>query len=79
LAMLPFARNGQPASLAPLRLKVPCRRKTCRVYLNPDVVRPYGQSGMVLIADTVAEFVAAAEKAMQGLQKIRLAPSVDNF
>ena len=66
LAMLPFARNESTRFISPT--KTPEYLAAGKPVVSTsirDVVRPYGQSGMVLIADTVAEFVAAAEKATQ--------------
>jgi UDP-galactopyranose mutase len=45
-----------------------------------DVVRPYGEEGLVRIADTVADFVAAAEAAMnQNPQESGWLSQVDTF
>lgn len=66
LAMLPFARNESTRFISPT--KTPEYLAAGKPVVSTsirDVVRPYGEEGMVLIADTVAEFVAAAEKAMQ--------------
>ena len=66
LAMLPFVRNESTRFISPT--KTPEYLAAGKPVVSTsirDVVRPYGQEGMVLIADTVAEFVAAAEKAMQ--------------
>lgn len=66
LAMLPFARNESTRFISPT--KTPEYLAAGKPVVSTsirDVVRSYGESGMVLIADTVAEFVTAAEKAMQ--------------
>lgn len=66
LAMLPFARNESTRFISPtktpeyLAAGIPVVSTSIR-----DVVRPYGQKGMVSIADTVPEFVVAADLAMQ--------------
>jgi UDP-galactopyranose mutase len=63
VAMLPFARNESTRFISPtktpeyLAAGVPTVSTSVR-----DVVRPYGREGLVEIADTVAEFAAAAER-----------------
>lgn len=65
IAMLPFARNESTRFISPtktpeyLAAGVPVISTSIR-----DVVRPYGQQGLVRIADTVPEFIAAAEALM---------------
>ncbi|HXG66294.1 MAG TPA: glycosyltransferase family 1 protein [Blastocatellia bacterium] len=62
IAMLPFARNESTQFISPtktpeyLAAGVPVVSTSIR-----DVVRPYGQQGLVKIADTVEGFIAAAE------------------
>jgi UDP-galactopyranose mutase len=62
IAMLPFARNESTKFISPtktpeyLAAGVPVISTSIR-----DVIRPYGQQGLVRIADTVEDFVAAAE------------------
>ncbi|BAY99256.1 UDP-galactopyranose mutase [Tolypothrix tenuis PCC 7101] len=66
LAMLPFALNESTRFISPT--KTPEYLAAGRPVVSTsiqDVVRPYGESNLVRIADTVPEFVAAAEKAMQ--------------
>ncbi|OUL19675.1 UDP-galactopyranose mutase [Nostoc sp. 106C] len=66
LAMLPFARNEATRFISPT--KTPEYLAAGRPVVSTsirDVVRPYGDSKLVRIADTVSEFVAAAELAMQ--------------
>ncbi|MEH1915135.1 UDP-galactopyranose mutase [Nostoc sp.] len=66
LAMLPFARNESTHFISPT--KTPEYLAAGRPVVSTsirDVVRPYGESKLVRIADTVSEFVAAAEQAMQ--------------
>lgn len=66
IAMLPFARNESTRYISPtktpeyLAAGVPTISTSIR-----DVVHPYGQLGIVRIADTPAEFVAAAEHLMK--------------
>ncbi|MCA1992448.1 MAG: NAD(P)-binding protein, partial [Coleofasciculus sp. S288] len=66
LAMLPFARNESTRFISPT--KTPEYLAAGKPVVSTsirDVVRPYGQEGLVRIADTVADFVAAAEAAMK--------------
>ncbi|AFZ14363.1 UDP-galactopyranose mutase [Crinalium epipsammum PCC 9333] len=66
LAMLPFARNESTRFISPT--KTPEYLSAGKPVVSTsirDVVRPYGQEKLVHIADTVEEFVAAAEVAMQ--------------
>ena len=66
LAMLPFARNESTRFISPT--KTPEYLAAGKPVVSTsirDVVRPYGQEGLVQIADTVEEFVAAAEAAMR--------------
>ncbi|MBD2778441.1 UDP-galactopyranose mutase [Iningainema tapete] len=66
LAMLPFARNDATRFISPT--KTPEYLAAAKPVVSTsirDVVRPYGESKLVRIADTVSEFVAAAEQAMQ--------------
>lgn len=66
LAMLPFARNESTRFISPT--KTPEYLAAGKPVVSTsirDVVRPYGQQNMVRIADTVADFVAAAEAAMR--------------
>ncbi len=62
VAMLPFARNESTQFISPTKTPeylaggVPVISTSIR-----DVVRPYGQQGLVKIADTAAEFISAAE------------------
>jgi len=66
LAMLPFARNESTRFISPT--KTPEYLAAGKPVVSTsirDVVRPYGDSKLVRIADTIEEFVAAAEQAMQ--------------
>jgi UDP-galactopyranose mutase len=66
VAMLPFARNESTRFISPTKtpeyLAAGCPVVSTSIR---DVVRPYGQKGLVHIADTVEEFVSAIETAMQ--------------
>ncbi|AFZ57424.1 UDP-galactopyranose mutase [Anabaena cylindrica FACHB-243] len=66
LAMLPFARNEATRFISPT--KTPEYLAAGKPVVSTsirDVVRPYGESKLVRIADTVSDFITAAEKAMQ--------------
>ncbi|MEH1947332.1 MAG: UDP-galactopyranose mutase [Nostoc sp.] len=66
LAMLPFARNESTRFISPT--KTPEYLAAGRPVVSTsirDVVRPYGESKLVRIADTVSDFVTAAELGMQ--------------
>jgi len=65
VAMLPFARNDATRFISPT--KTPEYMAAGKPVVSTsirDVVRPYGQQGLVRIADTVEEFVAACEAAL---------------
>ncbi len=65
VALLPFARNESTRFISPT--KTPEYLAAGRPVVSTsirDVVRPYGQQGMVRIADSVAEFVAAIKAAL---------------
>lgn len=66
LAMLPFAHNDSTRFISPT--KTPEYLSAGKPVVSTsirDVVRPYGEQGLVRIADTVEAFVAAAEAAMR--------------
>jgi UDP-galactopyranose mutase len=66
LAVLPFARNEATRFISPT--KTPEYLAAGKPVVSTsirDVIRPYKDLKLVRIADTVSEFVAAAEKAMQ--------------
>jgi UDP-galactopyranose mutase len=66
LAILPFARNESTRFISPT--KTPEYLAAGKPVVSTsirDVMRPYGQQGMVHIADTVSEFMVAADIAMQ--------------
>ena len=65
LAMLPFARNESTKFISPT--KTPEYLAAGRPVVSTsirDVVRPYGEAGLVEIADNAEDFVRAAELAM---------------
>lgn len=65
-ALLPFARNESTRFISPT--KTPEYLAAGRPVVSTpirDVVRPYGEAGLVRIADTVPETVAALEAAMR--------------
>ncbi len=65
VALLPFARNEATRYISPT--KTPEYMAAGKPVVSTsirDVVRPYGQKGLVRIADTVDDFVAACEAAM---------------
>jgi UDP-galactopyranose mutase len=65
VALLPFARNDATRFISPT--KTPEYMAAGKPVVSTsitDVVRPYGQRGLVRIADTVAEFVSACEAAL---------------
>ena len=66
VALLPFARNEATRFISPT--KTPEYMAAGRPVVSTsiqDVVRPYGQQGLVRIADTVDEFIAACEAALE--------------
>jgi UDP-galactopyranose mutase len=65
VALLPFARNEATRFISPT--KTPEYMAAGKPVVSTsirDVVRPYGQQGLVRIADTVDEFVFACEAAL---------------
>jgi len=79
--MLPFARNSSTRFISPT--KTPEYLAAGKPVVSTsicDVVRPYGQLGIVRIADTVVEFVAAATAAMnENPDSSRWLHQVDGF
>jgi len=66
VALLPFARNEATRFISPT--KTPEYMAAGKPVVSTsiaDVVRPYGERGLVRIADDVASFVAACELAMR--------------
>ncbi len=71
LAMLPFARNEATRFISPPKTPEYLASGKPVVYTSiQDVVRPYGESKLVHIADTVSDFITAAEQAMQQDTKV---------
>jgi UDP-galactopyranose mutase len=66
VALLPFARNDSTRFISPTKtpeyLAAGCAVVSTSIR---DVVRPYGELGLVRIANTPDEFVAAIEAALQ--------------
>jgi UDP-galactopyranose mutase len=78
VAILPFARNEATRFISPT--KTPEYLAAGRAVVSTsieDVVRPYGEEGLVEIADTPGEFVAAAERAMASASDPRRLRRVD--
>ena len=80
VALLPFARNESTRFISPT--KTPEYLAAGKPVVSTsirDVVDPYGQLGLVSIADTVAEFVAAAERTMNESDVFEWLLDVDAF
>lgn len=80
VAMLPFARNESTRFISPT--KTPEYLAAGKPVVSTsirDVVRPYGEQNLVQIADTVTDFVAAAERAMQSQLETNWLHRVDSF
>jgi UDP-galactopyranose mutase len=79
VAILPFARNESTRFISPTKtpeyLAAGCPVVSTSIR---DVVRPYGQKGLVHIADTPEEFAAAIDTAMKTDSPQRLM-EVDSF
>ncbi|HKC65621.1 MAG TPA: glycosyltransferase family 1 protein, partial [Pyrinomonadaceae bacterium] len=79
VAVLPFALNDSTRYISPTKtpeyLAAGCPVVSTSIR---DVVRPYGELGLVHIADTPEDFVEAVEAAMNDDAALRL-PSVDTF
>lgn len=79
VALIPFAINDSTRFISPtktpeyLAAGVPVVSTPIR-----DVVKPYGEKGIVKIASTAEEFVAAADEYMK-MDKSKWLPGVDNF
>ena len=74
VALLPFARNDSTRFISPT--KTPEYLAAGRPVVSTsirDVVRPYGDLGLVRIADTPEEFVAACAAALTDNSEVRLA------
>jgi glycosyltransferase involved in cell wall biosynthesis len=79
VGLLPFARNDSTRFISPTKTPeylasgLPAVSTSIR-----DVVRPYGDAGLVHIADTVGDFINAVEKALIENRDTRFA-KVDQF
>jgi UDP-galactopyranose mutase len=75
VALLPFARNESTRFISPT--KTPEYLAAGQPVVSTsirDVIRPYGQLGLVRVADTVLDFVAAVEAALRedpGARRLR--------
>lgn len=79
-ALLPFARNASTRFISPT--KTPEYLAAGKPVVSTpirDVVNPYGQRGLVRIADTVAGFVAAVEAALADPDREAWLERVDTF
>lgn len=78
VAMLPFARNESTRFISPTKtpeyLAAGCPVVSTSIR---DVVRPYGEQGLVRIADSVEEFVRQAQEAMSDRKDARWRRGVD--
>lgn len=81
VAMLPFALNEATRYISPtktpeyLAAGLPVISTPIR-----DVIRPYGERGLVEIASSAAEFIAAADKILTyGAMKLKRRSSADRF
>jgi UDP-galactopyranose mutase len=84
LALMPFARNESTRFISPT--KTPEYLAAGKPVVSTsirDVVRPYGTQGLVSIADSVADFVAAGERELQrgrdAAARTKWLAEVDNF
>ena len=73
VALLPFARNEATRFISPT--KTPEYLAAGKPVVSTsiaDVVRPYGQLGLAHIADTIDDFIAAVEAALQENREVRI-------
>jgi glycosyltransferase involved in cell wall biosynthesis len=80
VAIMPFARNEATRFISPT--KTPEYLAAGRPVVSTairDVVRPYGEAGLVAIADTPAQFVAAIEAELQPRDRATWLAKVDAF
>ena len=80
VALMPFAINESTKFISPT--KTPEYLAAGKPVVSTairDVVRPYGQEGLVEIASTAEEFVAAAEQLLQGIRSKDWIDRVDAF
>jgi len=78
VAILPFARNESTRFISPTKTPE-YLAAGCPVVSTPirDVVRPYGEQGLVRIADTVPDFVRETEAALRDRRSARWRRAVD--
>lgn len=79
VALLPFARNESTQFISPT--KTPEYLAAAKPVISTsirDVVRPYGDLGLVRIADTASELVAAVEASL-GEDRLALVEKTDRF
>lgn len=80
IALMPFARNEATRFISPT--KTPEYLAAGKPVISTsirDVVRPYGESGLVHIADTAQEFIQAAEELLRGQDRANWLARVDSF
>jgi UDP-galactopyranose mutase len=80
VALMPFARNEATRFISPT--KTPEYLAAGKPVISTsirDVVRPYGESGLVHIADSANEFIEAAEKILRGHDRANWLARVDSF
>ncbi len=79
VALLPFAHNDSTRFISPTKtLEYMAGGKPIVSTSIRDVVSPYGEQGLVRIADTPTEFVAAIQEALNEKMETRL-PKFDAF
>ena len=80
LALLLFARNESTRFISPTKTPEYLAAGTRVISTSiRDVVRPYGDLGLVEIADEPAEFIAAAEKLMSNTDRSEWLRRVDDY
>ena len=80
MALLPFARNESTKYISPT--KTPEYLAAGKPVVSTsitDVIRPYGELGLVHIADTPEDFVAAIEKGLAQREDARWQAKTDEF
>jgi len=80
IALLLFARNDSTRYISPTKTPeyLAAGKPTISTSIR-DVVRPYGELGLVEIADTADEFIAAAEKLLAMTDRSEWLQRVDAF
>lgn len=80
VAMMPFARNDATRFISPTKTPeyLAAGKPVVSTAIH-DVVRPYGARGLVAIAETVAEFVAAIDGELRRADRRRWLGEVDDF